>query len=340
MELLERYLLQIEKYLPLKDRKDTLEELKNLLLEDIEERKINGQPEEDAMYEVIKAFGNPKTVALKYRNDNAIISREMEPLLYLLLKIILIAVPSSILLASIIGYLNSDVPFDFIDFLLKILFTIPDMFSAALTGVGSVFIIFAIIERYFKPYVLEELEKEGFLNEYGEVDFEPKDLPKIPESIYKVSLFESGISIVGGIVFLYLFNYQPGLIAVYLEGERLTLLNDSFNNILPIINVGLIFGLIIETIHIVKRQKSFTTTTFELINKMIGVLIFVLLATSDVLNQIIIEGYELEFLSTMFIIGMWVGAIANFFGGIYTYIKILVKRSGKENILKNLIEKK
>ena len=339
MKLLERYLLQIERYLPLKDRKDTIEELKNLLLDDIEERKSKGQPTEDAEYEVIKAFGNPKTVALKYRNDNAIISREMEPLLYLLLKIIIIAVPSSILLASIIGYLNSDVPFDFIDFLLEILFTIPDMFSAALTGVGTVFVIFAVIERYFKPYVLEELEKEGFFNECGELEFEPKDLPKIPDSVYKVSIFESVIAIIGGIIFLYLFNYQPGLIAVYLDGERLLLLNDSFNSILPIINAGLVFGLIIETIHLVKRQKSLTTTTFEFINKMIGVLIFILLATSDVLNQIVIEGYELEVLSTMFIIGMWIGAVANFFGGIYTYLKIFIKRSGKENIIKKINKK-
>jgi|LGOV01.1.fsa_nt_gb hypothetical protein len=332
MKLLERYLLQVEKYLPLKDRKDTLEELKNLLLEDIAERTANGQPEEDAEYEVIKTFGDPRKVALKYRNDNAIISREMEPLLYLLLKIIIIVVPSSILLASIVGYLNSDVPFDFIDFLLEILFTIPDMFSAALTGVGTVFIIFAIIEKYFKSYVIEELEKEGFLGEDGAVEFDPKNLPKIPDSVYKVSIFESVIAIIGGIVFLYLFNYQPGLIAVYFDGERLLLLNDSFNNILPIINAGLIFGLIIETIHLIKRQKSLTTTTFELINKMIGVLIFILLATSDVLNQIVIDGYELEVLSTMFIIGMWVGATANFFGGIYTYIKILIKRNEKENI--------
>ncbi len=333
MKLLERYLLQVERYLPLKDRKDTTLELKNLLLEDIDSRITEGQPEDDAVYEVLKAFGEPKKVALSYRSDDPIISREMEPILYLVLKIVLIAVPFSILLSTIIGFLNNGLPFDFIDFLVTILKTIPAMFSAALTGVGSTFIVFAIIERFLKPQFLEELEKQEI------PEFDPLHLPKIPDSVFKVSLVESIIALAGGIIFLYIFNYQPGIIAIYFDGDTVPLLNDSFGRILPMINVSIVFGIFIEVIHLIKRSKTIITSTLELMNKVLITIIYLLLATYDVLNQVILAGYHLEVLGVIFIIGMYIGATTNFFGGIYTYAKVLISQSGKKEIIKDLINK-
>ncbi len=334
MKLLERYLLQVERYLPLSERTDTSLELKNLLLEDIEQRTLNGQPEEDAEFEVIKAFGDPKIVALKYRNDAPIISREMEPLLYMIIKIIIVAVPLSLLLASSISFLNNGLPFNFIDFLVNIVYTIPDMFSAALSGVGTVFIVIALIERYFKPRIIEELEKEGML------EFDPLKLPKIPDSIFKVSIFESIFGITAGIVFVFIFNYQPGLIAVYFDGNSIPLLTVSFSRILPVINVSIVFGISIEFLHLVLKRKTIITSTLEFMNKMLTTVIFILLATNDILNEVVIAGYGLEVLSVMFVIGMSIGAIANFITGIVTYVKVFIAQSGKKIILNDLVNKK
>lgn len=333
MKLLERYLMQVERYLPIKDRKDTTLELKNLLLEDIDNRVDNGQSEEDAEYEVLKNFGNPKEVALKYRNDKPLISREMEPLLYLVLKIVVTAVPLAILLASSIAFLNNGNPFNLLDFILNIFYTIPEMFSAALSGIGMTFIIFALMEKYTKPIILKEMEEQGLL------EFDPVNLPKVPNSIAKVSIVESWIAIAGGLLFLYLFNFQSGLIAIYFDGSSVPLLNDNFNSILQIINVGIIFGLSIEVIHLLIRKKTMITSTLELMNKILTSIIFILLATGDVLNQVVIEGYHLEILGILFIIGMVVGAVANFIGGIYVYVKVLIARGGNQEMLKNFKSK-
>ena len=314
MELLERYLLQVERYLPLKEKIDTIEELRSLLLEEVDSRMAEGETLNDALYIVIKGFGDPKDIALKYRNDAAIISREMEPFLYLVLKIVICAVPLAILLATSISFLSRDLPFNFSDFLLNILYTLPEMFSGALSAVGTVFIVFVLIEKYLKPQFLKELEAQGLL------EFDPKNLPKVPNSVFKVSIAESVFAITASLVFLYILNYQQGIIAIYFEGTSIPFLNDNFSRILPVMNVS--------------RTKSMVTTTFEYMNKLLATVIFILLASSSIINTEVIEAYHLEVVVIMFIIGMSIGALANAIGGSITYGKVLLSRSGKEEILR------
>ena len=52
MELLNRYLNEIKRYLPFKDRDDTLKELENLLLEDLEVRVSNGENKDTAFVSI------------------------------------------------------------------------------------------------------------------------------------------------------------------------------------------------------------------------------------------------------------------------------------------------
>ncbi len=42
----------------------------------------------------------------------------------------------------------------------------------------------------------------------------------------------------------------------------------------------------------------------------------------------------------MFVIGMSIGAIANFITGIVTYVKVFIAQSGKKIILNDLVNKK
>ena len=328
MELLERYLLQVERYLPLKEKIDTIEELRSLLLEEVDSRMAEGETLNDALYIVIKGFGDPKDIALKYRNDAAIISREMEPFLYLVLKIVICAVPLAILLATSISFLSRDLPFNFSDFLLNILYTLPEMFSGALSAVGTVFIVFVLIEKYLKPQFLKELEAQGLL------EFDPKNLPKVPNSVFKVSIAESVFAITASLVFLYILNYQQGIIAIYFEGTSIPFLNDNFSRILPVMNVSITFGIFIEAVHLIRQTKSMVTTTFEYMNKLLATVIFILLASSSIINTEVIEAYHLEVVVIMFIIGMSIGALANAIGGSITYGKVLLSRSGKEEILR------
>ena len=66
-----------------------------------------------------------------------------------------------------------------------------------------------------------------------------------------------------GLIIIYILNYQPGLIAVYIDGVSYPLVTENFTNLLPVINVSLVFGLVIELFHIVKGNKTVISVTFE-----------------------------------------------------------------------------
>ncbi len=328
MELLDRYLLQIEKFLPLKDREDIIQELKSLLLEDLDNRMMEGGNQDDNLYQVIKEYGEPREVALRYRSDSPIFSREMEPFLYMVLKIVMITTPAAILLAKSIDFLNSGDPFNFINLLINMLYSIPDMFSAAVTAAGFVFILFYLIEKYAKPNIKLDVP-----------EFEPKHLPQVPRKVYKVSLFESIFTIVASIVIIYLLNYQPGLIAIYYDGDSIPLLNNGFTKLLPVINTSILFAAGIAIAHAIKRRKTFITTTLEFMQTVYSGVVLALLASSDIFNTVVIEGYELEIIPRLFVIGASIGATLTILGAIVTYAKVIIARSGSEEFIKNTINK-
>ena len=112
---------------------------------------------------------------------------------------------------------------------LEILKSIPSMFMAVVTAFGVIFLIFIGISQTVKP---EDISKE---------EFKPKNLAHLPKDIYKVSIIESSLNVIGSIVFLYILNYQSGLVAVYFNGGREALLNSTFSSLLPLINVSIIY---------------------------------------------------------------------------------------------------
>jgi len=312
MELLERYLYQIEKYLPKEDKKDTIDELKSFILDQLDSKTAMGENKEDELYKIIKETGSPKEVALRYRGDPPLISREMEPIIFMIFKILAYAIPIGILVGKTFEFIDKDEAFKFFEYLLHLALAIPSMISAFITGVGFVFIIFILIEKYAK----EEIEKEFS-------HFEPNNLPKILDKKYKVSLFESLFTIIFSVVVLYILNYQTGIIAVYSDGVSQPLLNENFNQILILINISLFFTIALETFYIINKKKIFQTKVLEYLQKLFAVAIFTLLATTDIFNEIIIEGHNLAFLPKLFQVGMIIGLTVNFIVGTFVFINVV-----------------
>ena len=140
MDLLERYLRQIEKYLPLKERKDTIKELRSLLYDHIDELVTQGQKKEQAMYNAIIEMGEPRDVANRYFETRPFISKEMEPIFYLVVKIISITLPLVILFANALEFVFGTTPFTLMDLLLEIAYSIPSALYSLLVGYGFIFI--------------------------------------------------------------------------------------------------------------------------------------------------------------------------------------------------------
>ncbi len=311
MELLERYLNQIKKHLPLKDREDTLNELRSLILEEFDS-KSNDSDNEDILYEIIKDYGYPVEVAARYRSSEPIISNVIRPYFYMVLKIISTAIPFGMLLATTIGFMDQNQSFKLLDLLLKMAYSIPSIINALIMGYGFVFISFVLIEKYARP----ELEKEI-------PSFEPKTLPNIPKDVFKISIFEHIFEIMMWVLFLYLLNYTEGLISISLEDVKYPLLNENFNSLLPFLNFSILFALFISILELTRQRRFKVSITLDYIRTLyFGIILFVL-ASNDIFTTVVIDGYGLGILPNIFRIMMYIGGLASIIGGTISFIKTI-----------------
>ena len=318
MQYLERYLLQIGRYLKKEDRQDTINELRDLLMENFDNYSDSSLSDEDKMIAVIKEFGAPIEVASQYNTHEPLISKEYTPLFYMIMKIMSITLPGALFLANTIEYFNNNEGTSIMGFLLNTAYMIPEVLQAIVMALAFLFITFVILSRYVQPKF-----------EFKEEQFDPTLLPLIPTDVMKVSIFETVFGIFGAVVFLYLFNLQPGLIAVYFDGNRYKLLNDSFEQILPLININVFVSLGLYIFYLYKRKKTLSSCTIEFISGIFSGVILILLAGRDIFNPIIIDGYDLSIVPTIITILLYVGGIAGLIGHSVSYVKVFFRKENE-----------
>jgi len=314
MELIERYLYQVEKYLPKANRKEISNELRSLILEQLDDQDININ-DEDKIASILKDFGEPRKVAASYTKQDGVIANELVPIFYLVLRILFYVLPITLLFVSMIDYFSSNDTYSIMDLLLSMLYRVPNILMALMASIGILFVVFSGISQGLTSKELEDIKVP---------EFDPLKLPKVPTNIYKVSIFETLFSILASILFLYIINYEQGLIAIYFEGERYPLLNTRFQQILPYINIGLIVQILISTAHLYIRQKTFLTKTMEYIHTIYSALILFILAAAPIFNETIINGYDLSIVPRIFTIILIIAGLASIIGGTIEFIKMFV----------------
>jgi len=178
-------------------------------------------------------------------------------------------------------------------------------------------------------YALEEFKKEI-------PSFEPKTLPKVPTKVYKISIFEHVIEILGIVFLLYLLNYTEGLIALSVDGIKVQLLNNNFNDILPFLNISLFMSLAVSIIQLSKRSKTKFTVTLDYVKTIYTGIIMITLAQNDIFTESVITEYGINFLPSLIRILLYIGAIASFFAGTISYI-ITMNKMKSNSKYKNII---
>jgi len=311
MELLERYLRQIKRYLPLKEREETINELRSLILDQLDQKPQDQQ--ESGLKEILIEMGSPQDVALRYNERGPIISREMEPIMMLIMKITSITLPLAIIFADSIAFVTSTADFTFMDFLLNITYMLPNAMYSLVIAIGMIFIIFALIERYISPNFSIEQKP-----------FNPELLPELPQKAFSVSIFGSIFSILILTLFLYLINMRQGLISIYFENTQIPLLNDNFDTILPFLNIGWFVSILLHIYYLYNRKKNIPTKTIEFILGGYTGILMIVLATSDIFNDTIISEYNLEVVpSILKYVFIFIG-ISAIIGSIVEYVKMFI----------------
>lgn len=311
MDLLERYLLQIRRYLPLKERQETIDELRSLILDQLDE--VEENQKEDAVRKIIVDMGEPREVASRYNDRGPIISKEMEPIMTLVMKVVSITLPLVILFADSIAYLAETNNPTFFGLLLNLVYMIPSALYSLVVAIGMIFIVFSLIERYVQP---------KFSVEYK--IFNPDLLPDLPKKEFQVSIFGSVITILVHVLIIYLANQHLSLIGIYVDGQSIPIFNESIQPYIILLTFGWILEILLHVFYLYRQQKSFVTKTIEYMLAIYGAILIILIGTSDVFNELVINDVDLSILETVLSVALPIAGALAILGTTVDYIKMYI----------------
>lgn len=227
MNLIDRYIQHVGKHLPEKSREDLKREIRSLLEDSLEDRSRElGRPIDEALtVDVLKEFGRPEKMAASYTPERYLISPRIYPIFWLVVRIVMTVLFAIMLVKLFIGITQVDA-----NFVQLIIQTVTGFASGALSALGNIVIVFAVIQ-YFAPDLSKELDKDD--------DWDPLKMEKI-EDDQELSRFEQVFEITFSVIGLAVFNFFPELLGISFlkNGESIFLpaFSQTFFSFLPWIN--------------------------------------------------------------------------------------------------------
>jgi len=268
MKLINRYIKEVGKNLPLiKGREDIEKELRSTLEDMLEERAEKaGRPADEAMeIELLKEYGSPQKVAMTYNPHPYLIGPRMFPFFLFVLKIVVPIVVTVLLVLTGIKAVTGT-PFMGSEFVHIIGDGLAGIISAAITAAGYVIVIFAILERVLPDSEIADLETDK--------DWNPVELANEPDpdSVNRGEL-------IAEIVFTFI-----GL-AIINEIFYIPVFSDEFRKFVPWINLVFITEILLD-IYLLRKAVWDTATRIVKIVMEVGTIVIasVMLYTPNVIT--------------------------------------------------------
>ena len=176
-ELIERYVHQVGRYLPGKERDEIQAELRSQIQDQLEDR-YEGAPTQADVAAVLKELGDPRRMAASYGGEQYLVGPDLYPVMMMVLRRGWVIVPPVAILVRLLAVLFGDESSNLIGLLLE---TAAGAFQATAIFTGIVVIIFAILQHSGED--LDEITG----NDKG---FDPLALPEVDDPA-EVDRFES-----------------------------------------------------------------------------------------------------------------------------------------------------
>jgi hypothetical protein len=254
MRYIDRYVAEVGKRLPRKDRGDLEAELRSTLADMLEDRaKAKGRAADEEMEKaLLREYGAPDQVAASYKPAPYLIGPRMFPFFQMVLKIALAALAGVLLITSGIQ-IAARSPMSTDEFLRLAGSSLLGLLQAGIQAFGNVVLVFAILERF--------VPASEFKVEHGK-EWDPELLMKSPEPD-EVKPWGPIAEIVFTAAALIVFNFYPQILGgLFLVGEEwlsLAVLSEAFFRWLPWIN--LIWALEIGLNLMLLREGRRTTAS-------------------------------------------------------------------------------
>jgi hypothetical protein len=230
MNLIEKYITEVGKHLPRRQRADIEAEIRSTLEDMLEERRqAKGQDDEALVVELLKEYGEPRKVAASYHPTPYLIGPRLFPIFEMVVKIVL-----SVLLGVMVLMFGFTV--------VRSGMTQPEMvialgklalqfLSGAIAAFGNIVLVFAIIERV-APATKFEIEEDE--------KWDPLKLAKEPDPD-RVKIGEEIFEIIFSVAFLIVFNAYPDKVGFIILSDEtwafFPVLTDAFFRYLPWLNL-------------------------------------------------------------------------------------------------------
>jgi len=252
MNLLDRYVSEVGKYLPRKQRADIEQEIRSTLEDMLEERNQASLENEAAVVALLREYGEPRKVAESYIGPRYLIGPRLYPTFELILKIVL----ACVLGAGLLGYgvsasiTDSFAGPDFLSFLGQFWL---GLLGGMMNAFGSLVLVFAILERVLPA---SELEKEAA------DEWNPADLAKEPDPD-EVKMSEAVATIIFTVAGLVIFNLYPNVVGLAFNTDGvwtfIPILSKAFFTYLPWINLLGVLQIVFNLYQL--RQRAWTLFT-------------------------------------------------------------------------------
>lgn len=275
MDYIYAYVKAVGRKLPARLQEDVEKELHSLIIDALEEGNpgADGSWTEEEQITVLREFGPPAAMAAQYASPRRYL---VGPKLFPIFRIAALAVIGALLLSTLVAYFASMEPlpgggFDWAALFLALL---EGLFASIVSGLGSVTLVFAILERVLPEHVLLSLQED---------DWQPEMLEE-PEEEEKVQV----VPLVLGIVFLALclvvFNIFPEKVGYYsyLSTEGFNgwvsvpaLADAFFTRYLPLINIYWIFTMLLAVSLLILRGWNRVLQVVDFAISVLGLVIVV-----------------------------------------------------------------
>ncbi len=255
--LINRYIAELGKRLPPRDRADIQKEIRSTLEDMLEERaRAAGQAvDEEMVVSVLKEYGKPEAAAASYLPERSLVGPQMYPIFSLVAWIVLSVLGIVLLVTMSIGSFSANLtPLEVIKTIGAILLKVA---SALVSAFGSLVITFAILERI--PAISKEFQQE---KEDETQSWDPRSLPEV-EDVESFSIPGLVAEIIFTGIALLIFNFFSNIIGFgFLVNGKwtfLSLLSDAFFRYLPYIDALWLLHIVLDLVLL--RQGRWQTFT-------------------------------------------------------------------------------
>jgi hypothetical protein len=260
MELIDRYVYEVGRHLPRKNRADIQVELQSTLVDTLEAR-VQGEPSQEDMVELLKEFGPPQKVAASYwPQGQYLIGPSLFPLFRMVVGIVVtVFIIVQLVLLGIAVVFNQEI----LTFM-SVLDIFSEMIGSAFTAFSIVVIVFAVLQRFdVRPDTVD-------------ADWDPRELPQV-EEVDTVSRGGMVAEITFSLVIIAILLFLPDKIGVVISPGMQIILNPVIRNYIPMIILSISLGIALDVILLWRGRWETATRLAKIGTNLFGIYVLAVL---------------------------------------------------------------